>query len=142
MPNGNLIVTTAYHFALLLTDDIPEPVIITMSSTQLKNSRRWLTTARGLKLNINGKLITPPMYSHIYEISTEKESNSKGTWYSYNISNPTILQNEQKHLYELGKSFNKESMTDLANLIPQKPNTEESLTQSTDTSVVDNTDAF
>ena len=58
-----------------------EPVIMGLSSTQLKKSKRWMTTMKNLKLvNGAGVKFTPPMFSHIYEAATIAESNDQGTW--------------------------------------------------------------
>ena len=43
LPNGNLLTNTAQHFVLLVEGDQYSRCLITMSSTQLKKSRRWLS---------------------------------------------------------------------------------------------------
>lgn len=121
LPNGNYISTTAYHFCLLLNDGIPEPVIISLSSTQLKNSRRWLSMARNLKLNIGDKIITPPMYSHIYTIETILESNSKGSWFGCNIHSPKLLNESEINFYQMAQVFYKETSEDITKVMPAAP---------------------
>ncbi len=87
LPNGNIIRTTSYFSLFMLVDGNtnmehedeskrPVRVILPMSSTQLKNGRKWLNMMDAIK--ISGR--TPPMYSHIYALTSAPESNDKGNW--------------------------------------------------------------
>ena len=49
LANGNYIETTANHFVFLLGDS-PSTALISMKSTSLSVSRKWLTTMMGIKL--------------------------------------------------------------------------------------------
>lgn len=104
LPNGNHIVTTAYHYCLIVKEDGSfERVVLSLTSTQLKKSRRWLSQMMSLMINVNGKKITPPMYSHTYKVTTAEESNDFGTWYGFHFGNPSMLQS--KDLYLDAKKF-------------------------------------
>jgi hypothetical protein len=85
LPNGNIISTTAYHFGLVITENGEEKVLIPMSSTQLKNSRRWLSLITTVKLQGPNGPFTPPMFAFEYLLKTHLEENSKGSWYGWNI---------------------------------------------------------
>jgi hypothetical protein len=84
--NGNIIVTTAYFYGLVITDTDRIPAIIGMSSTQLKKSRLWLNMMSAIKVQTSKGLITPPMFSHIYSLTTVPEANEKGSWFGWKIS--------------------------------------------------------
>lgn len=92
--NGNIVVTTAYFFGLILNGE-QKPAVIGMSSTQLKKARLWLNIATAIKLDTPIGRITPPLFSHKYAISTGPESNEKGSWFGWKIECAGLLE-EQK----------------------------------------------
>ena len=102
LPNGNYLETTANHFVFLLGDS-PSTALISMKSTQLVVSRKWLTTMMGIKLQGEKGLFTPPTYSHIYKLSTVQMSNDKGTWFGWDVSK--IGPVTDKSIYDMAKSF-------------------------------------
>jgi len=106
LPNGNLIVTTAYHYATLidtLSGDSTE-CVISMTSTQLKKSRKWNSVMSGLKLtNLKGEKFTPPMFSHVYKFTTNPESNELGAWSGWKID--IVSQIPTIELYNTAKGF-------------------------------------
>ena len=85
MKNGNNVVTTSYFYGILLTVDGPQPAVIGMSSTKISHARDWLNQMMAIKLSGPNGRFTPPMFSHIYSLSTTGESNTKGSWYGWNI---------------------------------------------------------
>ena len=96
---------------MLDTDGSPRRCLITMTSTQLKKARKWLTqmqtnTARGK----NGNMFVMPMMSHIYTLSTVEERNDKGSWFGWEVSKDHILDlNNQTDagLFEMALAFSK-----------------------------------
>lgn len=104
LPNGNHIVTTAYHYCLLVKEGgAADRVVISFTSTQLKKSRRWNSQMINLKVEIGGKYITPPMYSHMYKVSSQPEDNDKGEWSGWVIGAPTMIKDPA--LYQDAKAF-------------------------------------
>lgn len=93
LPNGNTVVTTAYFFGLLLREGLdPKPVVIGMSSTQLKKARLWLNLMSGLKVERpDGTKFTPPMFARKYYLHTVAESNAEGSWYGWAIESGEML---------------------------------------------------
>ena len=85
LPNGNYLETTANHFVVIL-GDAPQTALISMKSTSLSVSRKWLTTMQTLLLPGKNGLFTPPTYSHIYNLKTVQMSNDKGTWFGWTYS--------------------------------------------------------
>jgi len=87
LKNGNLLVTTAYFYCLLLSGQDRIPMILGMKSTQLKKARFWLNLQQGIKFtNPRGEKYTPPMFSHSYELSTGPEVNEEGSWFGWKIA--------------------------------------------------------
>ena len=102
LANGNYIETTANHFVFLLGDS-PSTALISMKSTSLSVSRKWLTTMMGIKLQGKNGLFTPPTYSHIYKLKTVQMSNDKGTWFGWDVSKVGPI--EDKSVYAIAKNF-------------------------------------
>lgn len=105
--DGNELLDTRYHYVLLLNDDGGfEPALITMTSTQIRKSKSWMSMMSRLKLkNSQGKSFTPPMFSHKYRLQTKPESNDQGDWYGWHITLESRLSAEDVELYEAAKSF-------------------------------------
>jgi len=79
LDNGNYIENTANHYVMVVEEDgSPSPALIVMKSTQLKKSRKWNSMMQSVKLQGRNGLFTPPMYSQMYRLSTQPESNDKG----------------------------------------------------------------
>lgn len=118
LANGNLIVTTAYHFVLIMKESgTIERAIISFTSTQLKKSRRWNSQMMNLQIKLpNGQLIRPPMYSHIYAASTVAESNDLGQWSGWNISSPKLI--DDARVYTLAKGFSEDIIKGAVKVAP------------------------
>lgn len=103
-PNGNTLVSTATHYVLLVEEDGSfEQAVISMSSTQLKKSRRWNSLMAQIKLRGPNGMFTPPTYSHRYRLKTVPESNNNGSWYGWSVTNEGMLQD--RDLYLAAKDF-------------------------------------
>lgn len=101
LPNGHEIITTSYFAGFLLGFGEPIRCIIAMSSTQLKKARAWLNLMQSIK--INGRI--PPMYSHIYNLTTVPESNEKGNWMGWKIEIGRVLTKTDMILVEMAKQI-------------------------------------
>ena len=85
--DGDYIEETHQHFVVLLNEDgSHETALIAMKSTQLKKSRKWnsMMASRSM-MGANGPF-TPPRFSHIYNLKTVSEENSKGSWHGWEMS--------------------------------------------------------
>jgi hypothetical protein len=104
LPNGNYLENTASYYVMVLSDDgSAETALITMKSTGLKTSRQWNSMISGIKLQgTNGKF-TPPMFSHIYHLTTVEMSNKKGTWSTWSVAKVGPIQD--MGAYEQAKVF-------------------------------------
>jgi hypothetical protein len=104
LDNGNYIENTANHYVMVLdANDVPSPALITMKSTQLKKSRKWNSMMAAVKIQGKNGLFTPPMYSQIYLLTTQGESNDKGKWFGWEIER--IGSVEDASVYMAAKQF-------------------------------------
>jgi hypothetical protein len=104
LDNGNYIENTANHYVMVINDaGFPEPALITMKSTQLKKSRKWNSMLMSTKLLGKNGPFTPPMYSHMYRLTTQAESNDKGKWFGWEIEKVGAV--EDMNVYAAAKSF-------------------------------------
>ena len=94
LPNGNEFKLHSNYFCAFEEDDEWEPVMISMSSSQLKTSRIWLSTMRRMVLEVNGKSYRNiNIRSFQWAMSTELLENDKGKWYgwTYEVGNNTLM---------------------------------------------------
>ena len=104
LDNGNYIENTANHYVMVVEEDgSPSPALIVMKSTQLKKSRKWNSMMQSVKLQGRNGLFTPPMYSQMYRLSTQPESNDKGKWFGWEIER--IGSVEDVGVYQAAKAF-------------------------------------
>ncbi len=96
--------TTANHYGYALIDDTPQRCVINMTGSQLKHSRSWNTLIQGTKLPGAKGAYTPPAYSHWYSLKTQVESNDRGSWYSYNITQERVLEEKEIDLLKRPKN--------------------------------------
>ena len=104
LPNGNYLENTASYYVMVLSDDgSAETALITMKSTGLKTSRQWNSMISGIKLQGTSGKFTPPMFSHIYHLTTVEMSNKKGTWSTWSVAKVGPVQD--MGAYEQAKVF-------------------------------------
>jgi hypothetical protein len=107
LDNGNYIENTANHYVMVLgSDGMPFPALISMKSTQLKKSRKWNSMMMSVKLMGKNGAYTPPMFSQIYRLTTQAESNDKGKWYGWEIERVGTI--EDMGIYAAAKDFAKQ----------------------------------
>ena len=63
---------------------------------------------------------TPPSYSHWYTIKTQTESNDRGSWYSYSISQERSLNTKEADLFTEAKDFSEFCAGGGMNQLPNK----------------------
>jgi hypothetical protein len=102
---GNILKDTRMHYVLIVNDDGGfSPALISMSSTQVKKSKRWLSMIQNVQMKDGqGKVFNPPSFSHIYKLTSLKDQNDKGTWYGYEIHSGQPVTDSV--LYKAAKDF-------------------------------------
>lgn len=92
LPNGNEIVDTRYHYIILIHNGQLSPMVITMSSTQVKKSKRLCSDmdlqVRALKLKATFQLK--------YTINTVSESNDQGSWRGWDIDRAGVVADQEQ----------------------------------------------
>lgn len=106
LPNGHQLVDTRNHYVLVRRDGALYPAIMSLSSSQLKKSKQWMSLMQGVKeKNANtGMFEIAPMFSRIYKVTTIAESNDKGSWFGYKFSLVGKVTDEAEYME--AKSFN------------------------------------
>jgi hypothetical protein len=87
LPNGNNLVITAEYVIMIVTEDGIAPAVLSLSSSQLKKSKRWNTMITNFRIDHpNGGKFNPAMFYRAYRIKTVPESNDRGSWFGISIS--------------------------------------------------------
>jgi hypothetical protein len=85
---GNDLIETYYVFGVLKKDSGEiEQAVIAFSSTKIKIFKQWMYKAQAIQVvNSQGRRITPPLFAHVYRVSTTKQKNNKGEFYNFAIA--------------------------------------------------------
>jgi hypothetical protein len=103
---GNHIIETATYYVLLETEPgVFTRVVLPMTSTQLKKSRRWNTLMRSLIIENprTGNKFNPPIFSHFYTLRTVDENNDQGDWKGWVITQGDMITDA--NLLQEAKAF-------------------------------------
>lgn len=108
---GDIIVDTRSHYCLMAhpTSGALLPVVVAMSSTQVKKSKGWLTNMRSLTVEGKNGAFNPPTYGQVYRLTTVPESNSKGSWHGWKIATEGLCGMDA---LSQGEAFNTEVLAD------------------------------
>ena len=105
LPNGNLIVTTAYHYVVVVTPEGFYKAVISMTSTNLKKSRRWNAQMGSIQVTQGDRRFNPPSFSHSYVLKTVMETKDANSWFTWDIQSPTLIAFAQPDIYKAAKKF-------------------------------------
>jgi hypothetical protein len=88
LPDGSYLSDTREHYVLWLDGSGGfETCVISLASTQIKKSKKWMTAMQSRKMaRADGSTFTPPMYSHAWRVQAVPESNDQGSWYGWKFS--------------------------------------------------------
>lgn len=106
-PEGNYIAETATYFCLNLSAG-GRPCFVPMSSTQLKNARRWMTLIQNQRIKReDGSEFMPPIYYRSWKAKSVPESNNKGEWFGWRFeADQNVLElDPTKSLLQQAKDF-------------------------------------
>ena len=103
LDNGNEIIKTANHF-VIINGDRPEKALMTMKSTQLKESRNWNSLMENeFEIDPKTKKAVPaPIFSRIYKLNSVENSGSF-TWHGYKVS--LLRKVDNAALYQIARDF-------------------------------------
>ncbi len=101
LPNGNIIVDTAYYFGLIVRDDdVTEHAVISMSSSQWKIARNW-NAMFSRDLLPNGMIA--PAFRRKWSLTTILETKDKNTWYMWQFK--AIGQVQSPKVIDVSRGF-------------------------------------
>jgi hypothetical protein len=80
LPNGNLVVETAYHYILAKREGKFSPTVFPLKSTALKHSRKWLSNINDIV--IPGTTKMAPRWLFEWQLTTGPETRADKIWYS------------------------------------------------------------
>ena len=73
---------TRNHFGCVLDKaDVPQKVLLSLTSTQIKKSKLLMALLAGQTREVHGQLVTPPTFLFRVRITTVPESNDQGSWF-------------------------------------------------------------
>jgi hypothetical protein len=86
LPNGNYILTVHQNYVLILGDDgSAETALISMSSSQGKVARKWLSLQMSQTMKDESGVFTPASFAFVYNLSSVLNSGKGNQWYGYNV---------------------------------------------------------
>jgi hypothetical protein len=106
--DGDELKDTRNHFVLVQSSTgVWQPALLSLSSTQIKKSKRWMSLIQGIELRTpQGKPFTPPSFSHVYKLTGIKEENAKGSWWGINVEVVDPVSDQE--LYMKAREFSKQ----------------------------------
>lgn len=106
LSNGNQLSDTRNHYVLVRTANGLTPAIMSLSSSQLKMSKKWMSMMQGQKVKdpATGMFNIAPMFSNAYKVTTVPLSNDKGSWFGYDFA--LVGKITEAGEYNEAKAFN------------------------------------
>lgn len=110
-PQGTHIVPTATYYVIVLDEETGDltRVIIAMSSTMLKVSRKWNTLTNTVRATNpkTGEKFMPSLWYMSYRATTVPDSNDKGSWMTWKLeyNKPTLELEDGTNIYLAAREF-------------------------------------
>ena len=108
LPNGNELVVTPEHIVLLLGEDGPTPILISMAASKERVSKRWNTLIRTLHIVVGGqKISNPPRFASVYELSPVPQTSDNGDFWNWDVkfSKPVFDLENGAEIYSEAKAL-------------------------------------
>lgn len=91
LENGNYLVETFSMFGLMLRGQDAtlqwDQVVISFSSTGIKSYKQWMTRASAILVRADdGRNVRPPLFSHVWRLTTRPQENNKGKWHGWAVN--------------------------------------------------------
>lgn len=96
---------TRSHFVIVVDPDTGEygTAILSLSSSQIKASKKLMTSLQQKKVQTPGGMRTPPTFANMVKVTTVGLSNDKGTWSGINFELDGLVTD--KNIYAAAKEF-------------------------------------
>lgn len=106
LPNGNLIVDTAYHYILVKREQRYSPTVFPLKSTMLKHSRNWNSNLNDIL--IPGTAKHAPRWLYEWQVTSIAETKNDNIWYVPNFKQGLMVSRE---VYAQAKEYAKIAAT-------------------------------
>jgi len=99
------LVDVRNHFGLLYDEQkgALDRVLMVLGSTQIKKSKLLMSQLSAVKVQCNGKMVTPPTWANKVRVTLVPESNDKGSWFGYKFDLAGFVSDPE--VYNAGKAF-------------------------------------
>lgn len=87
--NENVVQDTHTFYVLIAGKEEEGPLVLPLSSTGIRHSRKWLSQAKMLRLPDRS---AAPLYSSIYKLGTALNENDQGRWYQIGDKSKTSIE--------------------------------------------------
>ncbi len=93
------------HYVLIIDNKTRawRQALISLGSTQIKKSRALMTALASVKMELDGKLITPATFANLVKVTTVPENNDKGTWFGWKFELAGFVASPE--MYQAAKYF-------------------------------------
>lgn len=84
--NNDLVETFNVFVLIVSPDNRTERAIISMASSQIGGYKRWMSMAQSIQVPSKDDpavMVTPPMFSHLYRLTTFFFQKKENTWYKW-----------------------------------------------------------
>lgn len=101
LENGHILTDNREHYCLIIKDDGSfEPVLLALTSTQIKKSKKWMTLMNSIILPSGNNA---PMYSQLYKMTTVPETSDQFSWFGIKVEHIGSVKSQIQ--YEAAKKF-------------------------------------
>jgi len=98
--DGNILTDTREFYIIIVNaDGSAEPALLSLSGTQLKKAKKWMAMMQSIR--IQGRVA--PMFSQMYKLTPQAESNDKGSWSGIKVEHIGSITSVE--VYEAAKAF-------------------------------------
>lgn len=107
LPNGHQLSDTRNHYVLIIRNGMLSPAIMSLSSSQIKASKTWMSMMQGQKEKnpVTGMYETAPMFSRSYVVKTVPQSKDAYSWFGYKFELGDKIPSDSAEYLE-AKAFN------------------------------------
>jgi len=104
LPNGNYILNVHQNYVLIVGDDgHAESALISMSASQSKVAKKWLSLQMSQTMSDDQGTFTPASFAFAYKLTSVLNSGKGNQWYGYNVVTTGAVKNAD--LYKRAKQF-------------------------------------
>jgi hypothetical protein len=94
LENGNYILTVHQNYVIIIgSDGAAERALISMSASQGKVARKWISLQQSQTMTDSGGSYTPAPFSYSYHLSSVLNTGKGNQWYGFAVGSPEKVVN-------------------------------------------------